>query len=337
MVVKLNNGKVMPMVGLGTWELSDRQTITTALNAAISAGYRHIDTAAFYHNEHLIGEYLNSLLQSSKALPGFENGDINVSIQIKRSDLFITSKLWNDSHDNPETALEESLSKLKLDFLDLYLIHWPVNFNGSFDLEPLWRKMESFVDSGKVKSIGVANFGIKNLTHLLSFCRIKPVVNQIELHPYFPQEEIHSFCKKNNILNISYSTLGSNVAANGVRFTHKIKEQMINRQLNKIHSTFEALDDQSISDGSETAPPPVRDDSLVLQLAEKYSVSASQIILSFEVLEGIAVIPRSSSPEHIQSNINLIFLQNEDKELMRNIKMRFRFHDPKAYGPHRFE
>ncbi|CAG2100815.1 unnamed protein product [Medioppia subpectinata] len=182
---KLNNSLEMPVIGLGTWQLTDKKVLTKAINTAIDSNYRHIDTAAIYNNEDTIGEILEDL---------FEN---NV---VKREELFITSKLWNSDHEDVRNACETSLKKLKLDYLDLYLIHWPVSSIGEFNLKDVWTAMESLVIERKVKSIGVANFGIKNLTHLLSFCTIKPVVNQIEFHPYLPQREIRSFCSKHDIL-----------------------------------------------------------------------------------------------------------------------------------------
>lgn len=185
---ELSSGYSMPVIGLGTWTLKDRTKLLNALECAYNAGYRHVDTAAIYENESVVGEFLRTK---------------------DRKSIFVTTKLWNTDHERVQEACEESLQRLGVDYLDLYLIHWPVFFGSTFDVHKVWTAMEELVYAGKVRSIGVSNFGVKNLKKILSFCRIKPAVDQVELHPYLPQHDIRQLCTENNIVVISYSSLGS--------------------------------------------------------------------------------------------------------------------------------
>lgn len=194
----------IPVVGLGTWQLTDKKELTDALDYAYDAGYRLIDTAHIYKNESIIGDWIK------------KKGN--------RDELFITTKLWNSDHNNVKKACEDSINKLCCGCIDLYLVHWPVNSTSEFNLEKLWSEMEDLVMCGMVREIGVANFGIKNLEKLLSFCRIRPVMNQIEMHAYFPQKELREYCKENNILVTSYSTLGSSGKGEILRNDSLIKE-----------------------------------------------------------------------------------------------------------------
>lgn len=196
MEYRLNSGYKIPAVGLGTWELTDRDELLNALECAYEAGYRHIDTAFIYRNEGIIGEFLKTK---------------------RRGDLFITTKLWNTDHGRVKEACAESMERLGVEYLDLYLIHWPVSQGSEFNLRKVWSDMEELVYSKKVRSIGVANFGLINLNRLLEFCRIKPAANQVELHPYLPQDKIRDFCTRNDIRVISYSSLGSSVKENSVK------------------------------------------------------------------------------------------------------------------------
>ncbi|KAI5151295.1 hypothetical protein ENBRE01_2038 [Enteropsectra breve] len=183
--VEINNFKT---VGLGTWTLTDKDVVVPALKSAYEVGYRLIDTAKVYDNEEAIGEFVKT---------------------VDRETLFITSKLWCTDHDAVQQACETSLKKLNTSYLDLYLIHWPVNLAGKYDIKKLWRDMESLVEKGLVKYIGISNFTVSGVKELLSFCKIKPAVNQIELHPYNPEKELRKFCQDNCITVQSYSTLGS--------------------------------------------------------------------------------------------------------------------------------
>ena len=208
--LQFRNGDTMPAIGLGTWKAKGEE-VKNAVKAAIQSGYRHIDTAAIYGNEEAIGEALQEV---------FSEGSV------KREDLFITSKLWNDAHhpENVIPALKDSLQKLKLEYLDLYLIHWPIAFKsgvpmpeGPSDFVPLsevpleatWQKMEEAKEQGWAKHVGVSNFSQKKLNDLLPKVKEAPEINQVELHPLLQQKELKAFCDENNIHLTAYSPLGS--------------------------------------------------------------------------------------------------------------------------------
>jgi diketogulonate reductase-like aldo/keto reductase len=188
----MNTGLGIPCIGFGTWQTSDGQTVDSVKNA-IEIGYRHIDTAAVYENEKGVGQGIR------------ESG-------IDRKELFITSKLWN-THRGYEPALkafETSLKNLELDYIDLYLIHWPSNkANGSTVNSYTWRAFEKLYKEGLIKSIGVSNFLEHHLRSLLFNAEIVPAVNQIEFHPGQMQSEVVSFCKSNDILVAAWSPLGT--------------------------------------------------------------------------------------------------------------------------------
>lgn len=161
--VTLNDGNTIPQLGYGVFKIDPEQT-EEMVAEALKVGYRHIDTAAIYGNEEGVGAAI-----AKSGIP--------------REELFITTKLWNDRHEDAEAALQESLDKLGLDYLDLYLIHWPSTNTGNF--KAAWKSLEKAQEQGLTKSIGVANFTVKNLEDLATVAKVSPAVNQIELHPYF--------------------------------------------------------------------------------------------------------------------------------------------------------
>ncbi|HDG9844636.1 TPA: aldo/keto reductase [Staphylococcus aureus] len=175
----LNNGYPMSSVGLGVYKISD-EDMTKVVNAAIDAGYRAFDTAYFYDNEASLGRALK------------DNG-------VDREDLFITTKLWNDYQGYEKTFeyFNKSIENLQTDYLDLFLIHWPCEADGLF-LET-YKAMEELYEQGKVKAIGVCNFNVHHLEKLMAQSSIKPMVNQIEVHPYFNQQELQEFCDRHDI------------------------------------------------------------------------------------------------------------------------------------------
>ncbi|MCM3491640.1 aldo/keto reductase [Alkalihalophilus marmarensis] len=174
----LNNGVEMPWLGLGVYKAEDGAEVEQAVIKAIEAGYRSIDTASFYFNEEGVGSAIK------------KSG-------VAREELFITTKVWNDDQGYESTlrAFDQSMDKLGLDVLDLYLVHWPVE--GKF--KDTWKALETLYKAGKVRAIGVSNFNVTHLEELLKTAEIKPMVNQIEFHPYLLQEDLRKYCKEQGI------------------------------------------------------------------------------------------------------------------------------------------
>ncbi|VXD01626.1 2,5-diketo-D-gluconate reductase A [Enterobacterales bacterium 8AC] len=184
-IIKLHDGNLMPQLGLGVWQASIAEA-AQAVSKALEVGYRSIDTAAIYNNEEGVG----SALQST-SLP--------------RSELFITTKLWNDDQGNPQAALETSLKKLKLDYVDLYLIHWPKPAQDRY--VDAWRGLITLREQGLAKSIGVCNFHVPHLQRLLDETGTAPVINQIELHPMLQQRQLRAWNATHHITTESWSPL----------------------------------------------------------------------------------------------------------------------------------
>ncbi len=193
---KLYNGVEIPMVGFGTWQVENGQEAYNSVLCALENGYRHIDTASAYGNEESVGK----AIKDSK---------------IPRDELFITTKLWNDVRGYDETikAINESLEKLGLDYLDLYLIHWPnpVKHRDNYIKmnQESWRAMEDMYKQGKIRAIGISNFLVHHIEELNETALIKPMVNQIRLFPGLTQEELVKYCEDRNILIEAYSPLGT--------------------------------------------------------------------------------------------------------------------------------
>lgn len=210
--ITLNNGLKVPALGLGTWK-SKPGEVTAAVKAAIDVGYRHFDCAHVYGNEKEVGVAIKDKIAEGV---------------VKREDLWITSKLWNVFHspEKVEPALKTTLSNLGLEYLDLYLIHWPMGFKEGGELFPLnaagdkilysdvdyvdtWKAMEQVVKKGMTKSIGLSNFNTVQTERVLKIASIKPVTNQVECHPYLNQKKLAAWSKERGIILTAYSPLGS--------------------------------------------------------------------------------------------------------------------------------
>ena len=270
----LNNGMEMPLIGLGSSRISN---IVDVVYNSIKDGLRLIDTATKYGNEAEIGEGLKKVL---------DNGIV------KREELFIIGKIWKDDKNDPESAIRETLKKLHLDYLDLYLDHWPSgtdyndpdNIKEQVPIFEFWPKMEELVDKGLTKSIGVSNYNVQSLFNLLSFCRIKPVANEVEFHPYYYQKNLKDVCDKENIALIAYYPLAK---GNGAKIY--IKEHNGNMDI------FQ--------------------EKHVIYLAEKYNKSKGQIILNWEVAQGIVTIPGTSNPNRFKENMDIFDFKMTDEEM----------------------
>lgn len=268
-------GAKIPAVGLGTFG-SDRfsgETIAEAVKDAIAVGYRHIDCAAVYGNEHLIGQALRQV---------FDSG-------LKREDLWITSKLWNDKHDEADVipACRQSLKNLQVDYLDLYLIHWPFpNYHApGVDVSSrdphaqpyihenymkTWRQLEKLVEMGLVRHIGTSNVTIPKLRRLLDDARIKPACSEMELHPHFQQPELFQYVIDNGIVPIGYSPIGSP-----------------NRPER----------DRTDADTSPTEDP------VIVEIARRHNVHPAVVCIKWAVQRGQVPIPFSTRRRNYLSNL----------------------------------
>jgi len=261
---RLHTGAVMPACGLGTWQ-SPKGQVNLAVKAALECGYRHIDCAWIYGNEAEVGQALKET-------------------SVPRQEIFITSKLWNTAHAGAdvEPACRDSLGKLGLDYLDLYLIHWPVSIKpgaamppgkdafAGVSLEETWKAMEALVEKGLVKAIGVSNFSEKRIRQVLACAKIKPAVVQNEGHPYLQQASLKTFCGQQGIIVTSYSPLGA--------------------------PERPAL----VKDESD---PVLLEDAELLSIAASVRRSAPDVLIRWAVQRGTVVIPKSVTPARIASNL----------------------------------
>ncbi|KAJ3098233.1 hypothetical protein HDU97_004185 [Phlyctochytrium planicorne] len=251
--VPLNSGTKIPQVGLGVWQTSQNEA-TPVVISAIKAGYRHVDTAALYGNEKEVGD---AIRQSG----------------IARSEFFVTTKLWNNDHGYDQTlkAFDISLKKLGLEYVDLYLIHAPVE-GKRLDS---WRAMEKLYKEGKVKAIGVSNYGVHHLKELLANSTVKPAVNQIELHPYLQRRDIVEFCKQNDIVVEAYCPLTRGKKLDDPRLVE------IAKRYNK--TTAQVLVRWGIDKGYVTLPKSAKEERLIAN-ADVFDFTISQSDL--EVMDG---------------------------------------------------
>lgn len=261
--ITLNNHVQIPQLGLGVWQAQDGAEVEAAVTSAINAGYRLIDTAAIYGNEAGVGAAVKAS-------------------SVPREDLFITTKVWNadQGYDSTLKAFDHSMELLGLDYLDMYLIHWPTPANKRY-IET-WKAMEELHAQGRIKTLGVCNFQVSHLEDLMAHATIQPSVNQIELHPYFPQQELRQFGRDHNIAIESWSPIGGSGG----------------------------------SGGKGTSDIALLDQPVLQTIGEKYNKTPAQVVIRWHVQNGLIVIPKSVRPGRIVENINVFDFELTDQDMI---------------------
>lgn len=249
--LKLNNGVEIPMLGFGVYLVADGDECKNAVSNALESGYRHIDTAALYNNEASVGQAIK------------ESG-------IPREEIFVTTKVWNDSQRSNEVqaAFDDSINKLGFDYVDLYLIHWPVKecFVNT------WLELEKIYKSGRARAIGVSNFKEHQIEDLRKVWSVVPVLNQVELHPMLTQKNVINYCKGLDIAVQSWAPLG------GRRESCSLKDNLL-------------------------------DNEVLVNIGKKYGKSAAQVVLRWNIDLGLITIPKSTTPSRIKENIDIFDFQ----------------------------
>lgn len=309
--IPVRNYKPIPAVGFGFWKVENEKAADLTVSA-VELGYRHLDCASDYGNEAEVGQGIERVLDSGLC---------------ERDDLWVTSKLWNTNHraEHVLPAAKKSLADLRLDYLDLYLIHFPISLKhvpmetrypaGWFydpnathprmEIDPVpiietWRAMESLVDAGLVKCIGVSNFNVSLIRDLLSQCRVRPSVLQVESHPYLVQSKLLRYCQQESIAYTAFSPLGA---------------------------------PSYIPLGMATASDSVLEHASVRQIAAKYGKSSAQVVLRWGVQRGTSVIPKSSRVERLQENLDIegFHLSEEEMASIAALDRNQRFNDPGVF------
>ncbi|KAK1768949.1 NADP-dependent oxidoreductase domain-containing protein [Phialemonium atrogriseum] len=274
---KLNTGQEMPALGFGTWQ-SEPGKVKEAVSYALKEGYKLVDCAYCYGNEDEVGQGLKD---------AFDSG-------VKREDVFVVTKVWTTYNTRVEVGLDKSLKSLGLDYVDLFLVHWPLLMNpeGNDDRFPklpdgqrdiihdynhvdTWKQMEKLLATGKTKAIGVCNYSKRYLEQLLPHCTVIPAVNQIENHPALPQQDIVDLCKEKGIHIMAYSPLGSTGG-------------------------------------------PLMQAEPILKVAQKHNVQPSTVLLSYHISRGSTVLAKSVTPQRIKANLEIIKLDAEDVKLLQD-------------------
>lgn len=315
--LSLSSGCQLPTIGLGLWKIAQEKT-ASMIEAAIRCGYRHLDAACDYGNEVQAGQGIQQSIAAGLC---------------RREDLWVTSKLWNSYHrpEHVRPAIEKSLKDLQLDYLDLYLVHFPITLKHvpiehryppgwlydptaatprmEVDAVPIsetWGAMEDLQRSGLCKHIGVSNFSTALIRDLLSYASIRPAVLQVESHPYLAQEKLLRYCNQEKIAFTAFSPLGA--------------------------GSYVEL-------GMATHSDSVLNEPIVTQLAEKYEKSTAQIVLRWAVQRGTAAIPKTSRIERLSENISLYDFALTDSEMAQiaSLDRNQRYNDPgvfceKAFG-----
>ena len=251
----LNNGVQIPIIGFGTYKIPEGDETVNAVKLALGAGYRLIDTAKVYRNEASVGQAIR------------ESG-------LKREEIFVTTKLWNidQGYETTLKAIDESLAKLGMSYVDLYLVHWPTAdiqaLTSINKREETWRAMEEIYKSGKAKAIGVSNFTIKHLEEMKNYATIMPALNQVEFHPFLYQAELLNYCKQNNIILNAYRSL-----TNGQKINNEVIGE-IAKKYNK--SSTQILICWCIQHGVITLP----------RSTKREHIEENRNVFDFEISEG---------------------------------------------------
>lgn len=281
--IEFKNNDKMPAFGLGTWK-SKPGEVYQAVKKAIEMGYRHIDCAPIYENENEVGEAIKEVLEKGV---------------VSREELWITSKLWNTEHakDDVIPALERSMKDLSVDYLDLFLVHWPVALKkgvflarSSDDLVSLedipltetWEAMEEAVGKGLVRHIGVSNFGKQNLDRLISNATIRPEVNQVECHPFLQQRELLYYCVQNQVHVTAYAPLGSSDRPGALKGENEEK---------------------------------LLDNPVIVEIARSTNTTVAQVLIAWALERGLSVIPKSVNPDRIKENFQAQKVKLSDVEM----------------------
>ncbi|MFQ6657100.1 hypothetical protein Gotur_026913 [Gossypium turneri] len=276
--VRLNCGITIPVIGLGTYSSNnDRVTTEKAVHLALKMGYRHFDTAKIYGSEGAVGNALRKAIEDQI---------------IPREDVFLTSKLWSCDHHDPVSALKHTLRNLGMEYIDMYLVHWPIklkpwacnavpkeeDFEKQLDMETTWEGMQKCLDRGLCRCIGVSNFSTKKIEHLLDFASVPPAVNQVEMHPMWRQRKLREICGKHDIHVSGYSPLGG--PGNAWGSTAVVKNPLIN------------------------------------SIALKHKATPAQVALKWGLTRGASVIVKSFNPDRLRENMGSLDLTLDDEDLI---------------------
>ncbi|KAJ4955429.1 hypothetical protein NE237_012212 [Protea cynaroides] len=274
--VRLQGGSKMPIIGFGTVNnFYNAEGLELAVETAIKLGYRHFDTAMIYNSEVALGRALNKA--------------INDKI-VQREELFVTSKLWCNDHHDPVSAVRQTLRRLEMEYVDLYLIHFPAKFKpwapvtepteddfDELDLESTWAAMEKCVDMGLCKNIGVSNFSSTKIQHILDYASIIPAVNQVEMHPLWRQKKLREFCAEHKIHVSAYGPLGGY--------------------------------------GTLWGSNCVLDNSLLQSIALKHKATTAQVALGWGLSKGVSVIVKSFNEGRIKENMKALTLRLDEEDV----------------------